>query len=129
MSMDSSYCFVCGPKNPKSLGIKVFYEGDIAKTRYTFAPEYQGWTNIIHGGLISTLLDEIMAYATARERPTVTTHLHVTFRNALHPGEEVIVSGWVKNKTKRKIEAAAEMRRVADNKVIATAEGTLLFVK
>ena len=129
MRFDTSYCFVCGENNPKGLHIKVFYEGKFAKIRYTFPPEYQGWKGIIHGGLISTLLDEIMAYAAGREAPTVTIHLNVTFRQALHPSEEVEVIGWVKNKGNRKIETEAVMKRVADGKVIATAEGILLRMK
>jgi acyl-coenzyme A thioesterase PaaI-like protein len=129
MRFDTSYCFVCGENNPKGLHIKVFYEGKIAKTRYIFSPEYQGWKGIIHGGLITTLLDEIMAYAAARETPAVTIHLNVTFRHALHPGEEVEVAGWIKNRSNRKIEAEAVMKRLADGKVIATAEGVLLQMK
>jgi acyl-coenzyme A thioesterase PaaI-like protein len=128
ISQDSSYCFVCGSKNPKGLGLRVFFENGVAKAYYIFTPEYQGWKNIIHGGLIATLLDEIMAYAAGLERPTVTVHLHVSFRQFLHPKEKVIISGWVKNKTKRKVEVEAEMRQLADNKVIALAKGVLLFV-
>jgi acyl-CoA thioesterase FadM len=52
----------------------------------------------------------------------------VSFRQFLHPKEKVIISGWVKNKTKRKVEVEAEMRQLADNKVIALAKGVLLFV-
>ncbi|HDD44404.1 MAG TPA: PaaI family thioesterase [Candidatus Desulfofervidus auxilii] len=129
MTLDSSYCFVCGSKNPKSLKIKVFYENGIAKTYYSFPPEYQGWKGFIHGGIIATLLDEIMAYAAGQLGPTMTIHLNITFRQALHPNEKVIVSGWIENKTNRKVETKAEMRRIIDNKIIATAEGVLLFVK
>jgi len=126
---DSSYCFVCGEKNPKSLKIKVFYENNIAKTYYTFSSDYQGWKGVIHGGLIATLLDEIMAYAAAQAGPAITVHLRITFRHTLHPNEKVLVSGWIEKKTNRKVETKAEMCRIDDNTVIATAEGTLLFVK
>jgi len=125
-SFDTSQCFVCGRDNPKGLHIKVFYEDDWAKTRYAFSPEYQGWKGIIHGGLIATLLDEIMAYAAFKEGPTVTIHLNVTFRQALHPNEEIEVSGRIVRKKGRKIEAEAVIKRISDNKTIAEAEGILL---
>jgi len=129
MSITSPYCFVCGKENPKGLKVNVFFEDDIAKTKYVFDSAYQGWTGIIHGGLISTLLDEVMAYAVAyRLGPAVTTHLEVTFRNPLRPKEEFIASGWVVKNTSRKAEAEAEIKRIKDNVIIATARATLLLI-
>ncbi len=127
--MDSSYCFVCGSKNPKSLGFKVFFENGIAKAYYSFAPEYQGWKEVIHGGLIATVLDEIMAYAASQIGHALTTHLNVTFRNVLHPNEKVLITGWIEEQTRRKAKTRAEMQRLSDNKLIASAEGISLFVR
>ncbi len=67
-----------------------------------------------------------MAYAAFKEGPTVTIHLNVTFRQALHPNEEIEVSGRIVRKKGRKIEAEAVIKRISDNKTIAEAEGILL---
>ena len=58
-----NYCFVCGKDNPLGLKIKVRYYPDAlaAETALTLPREYQGWADVIHGGILSTLLDEMMA--------------------------------------------------------------------
>ena len=55
-----SHCFVCGDKN--DIGLKLdFYEKD-GKARAEFTPEkkFEGYKDILHGGILSSLLDEVM---------------------------------------------------------------------
>src|SRR2546425_9541575 len=56
-------CFVCGLNNP--LGLKLDFEtdGQIVRARFVPRPEHVGFRATIHGGLISTLLDEAMGWA------------------------------------------------------------------
>jgi len=60
---DDRYCFVCGEKNP--FGLQLEPVGKDGKGTILWTPEkrHQGYTGVVHGGLISTLLDEAMAYA------------------------------------------------------------------
>jgi len=60
---DDRYCFVCGEKNP--FGLQLNPVGDRGKGTILWTPRkrHQGYTGVVHGGLISTLLDEAMAYA------------------------------------------------------------------
>jgi len=74
-------------------------------------------------------LDEIMAYAVGQIGPALTTHLNVTFRSVLHPHEKVLITGWIEEQTKRKAKTRAEMQRLTDNKLIASAEGVSLFIR
>jgi acyl-coenzyme A thioesterase PaaI-like protein len=54
-------CFVCGIENPMGLKLK-FYTDDKGRCigRFQPPPEHQGYPGQLHGGLISTLLDETM---------------------------------------------------------------------
>ena len=57
-------CFVCGMKNPFGFQVKPEIVGDGASVRIECTPaeHLQGWANILHGGILSTLLDEAITY-------------------------------------------------------------------
>ena len=46
---------------------------------------YQGWLNTMHGGILSTLVDEISGWVVSRKLQTsgMTTHLDVHYRKAV----------------------------------------------
>jgi len=54
-------CFGCGPDNPIGLRLEFTLEGDLFWSRYTPPPHFQGYNGILHGGIIATMLDEVMA--------------------------------------------------------------------
>jgi acyl-coenzyme A thioesterase PaaI-like protein len=58
---DDQMCFCCGPKNP--IGLKLVFEsrsdGGIS-TVWRPKKEHQGFKDIVHGGLVATVLDEVM---------------------------------------------------------------------
>jgi len=62
--------------------------------RFTPGPDHTGYAGRMHGGLVSALLDEAMAWACAVERRTycVTGELKVRFRGAATLGDELVVS-------------------------------------
>lgn len=55
-------CFGCGPANPA--GLKLTFEEDDTKLYAEWKPSvhFQGYTNVLHGGIIATLLDETGAW-------------------------------------------------------------------
>lgn len=55
-------CFACSEKNP--IGLKLKFEESEKYLHATWEPSeyYQGYINILHGGIIATLLDEIGAW-------------------------------------------------------------------
>jgi len=56
-------CFVCGEKNPGGLQLsfQIDEEKQTLKTIFVGKPVFQGYDGIVHGGIVSTLLDEAMA--------------------------------------------------------------------
>ena len=58
---DDAMCFCCGSKNP--IGLKLAFEKTSAgrmRTVWTPRKEHQGFKDIVHGGLVATVLDEVM---------------------------------------------------------------------
>ncbi len=56
-------CFACGTENPIGLNLQFYKQEDYICSDITLEKNYEGWANMAHGGIISTLLDEIMSWA------------------------------------------------------------------
>ena len=126
--LDNKYCFACGPDNPAGLRMKVEYEKDRSICRITLAEHYQGWTHIAHGGVVCTLLDEIMAYAVLKFiGQGVTSHLSSKFRKPVPLGEPIVASGWIVERKGRRATARAEIRTEADGVLLAQGEATWII--
>ena len=127
---DDKYCFACGPHNPIGLRMKVVYVANKARSRLSLKREFQGWKDIVHGGVVATVLDEIMAHAVMHYvGKAVTTSLQITYRVPLHVGQEIQAEGYVIQNKSRGAVARGEIRGVANGKVIATAESRLVFLR
>jgi acyl-coenzyme A thioesterase PaaI-like protein len=126
---DDSNCFGCGANNPFGLRLKVRYVPESAEARITLPREFEGWKNIIHGGIVATLLDEIMAHAVMYHiGEAVTSALTVSYRAALKVGQEVNVIGRVKERSKRGVVAEAGMRTVDNAELLAKAESRFILL-
>jgi len=55
-------CFACGPNNPGGLAMKFYSDGETVVSRLRVDEHLCGWDNLLHGGIISTMLDEIMSW-------------------------------------------------------------------
>jgi len=92
------------------------------------APRFEGYTGMVHGGVISTVLDEVMAWSLYRQETwAVTAELTVRYRVPVAVGERTRAAGWEVASRGRRIEMAGEIRREADGAVLATA--TALFIR
>lgn len=125
---DDGYCFVCGPKNPIGLKLKFSYNGKTIKTEFIPKKEHQGYLNIVHGGIISTLLDEAMVkLGLAMDIAAVTAQIDVRLRSPLNVGEKIFVEAGVLHNTKKLLETYARAT-TGKNVVIADAKGKLVKV-
>ena len=118
-------CFVCGESNPVGLKLLFHTDGRVVQTRFIARPEHIGFKSVVHGGLITTVLDEIMVWACAvqMKRFAFCAELNVRFLNRLQPGEEAtVVAEMVTNRKNRIFEAKAQMNN-AEGENLATATG------
>lgn len=61
-NMDHNMCFGCGPANDQGLKMKFFGSDDMIYANIA-VPEYLlGWNGVVHGGILSTILDEGMSW-------------------------------------------------------------------
>ena len=130
-SLTDNYCFVCGQDNPQGLKIAVKYDaGDLAaETELSLPREYQGWVEVIHGGILATLLDEMMAHAVWHfAGPGLTLGLEVRFHAPLKPDEPILVRGVLHTQTGSRRLAEGEIIRLADGVRIASGKSRFLLL-
>jgi uncharacterized protein (TIGR00369 family) len=123
-------CFVCGRQNP--VGLKLdFYEDHQAnqvKAEVTVPDKYQGYPGVVHGGIISAILDEVSGRAVMIEdgddKLLATLRLTVRFRRPTPTETPLTAVGWVKHAGGVAAKAAGEIR-LPDGTVTAECESLL----
>lgn len=106
-----SACFVCGQDNPRGLRIRYQRQDSGEMTAaWTPSPEWEGFRGIVHGGVVSTVLDEAMSKAVAATgSQALTAELRVRFRRHVTSGDAFLIRGWIVKRNKRLIEAEATL--------------------
>jgi len=123
-------CFVCGESNPIGLNLRFKTDGRMVQTIFVPRNEHIGFRQVVHGGIISTLLDEIMVWACAvqTKRFAFCAELTVRFHHPLRPNQESIAAAeLVANKRGKVFEAKADLRD-QEGRLLASAIGKYLPV-
>ncbi len=124
-------CFVCGEANPAGLQLKFETDGQQVRTHFVLQAEHIGFKKVIHGGIVATVLDEIMAWACAvgANRFGYCAELNVRFASPARPGQTVFATGeLVANRRNKVFETRSELRD-ANGVLLATATGKYLPIK
>jgi acyl-coenzyme A thioesterase PaaI-like protein len=99
-----------------------------AETEVSLPREFQGWADVIHGGILATLLDEMMAHAVWHfAGPGLTLSLEVRFHAPLQPGEIILVRGVLHTRNGSRRLAEGEIIRRADGARIASGKSRFLL--
>jgi uncharacterized protein (TIGR00369 family) len=129
---NSKMCLVCGLKNPFGLHT-AFYELDNKEILAVFRPreEHQSYPGRLHGGIISTILDEAIGRAIMMHSDSevwgVTVDLQVRFKKPVPLHEELRVIGRITKNSSRFFEGTGELL-LADTTVAAEAQGKYLKI-
>jgi uncharacterized protein (TIGR00369 family) len=128
--IDDHHCFVCGMENVH--GLRLVWEVDGLTTCTQFVPEqkYQGWKGILHGGIISTLLDEAMTrLAGIVCGGALTAEMVVRFVKPARIGEVLFVQGEIVSQSRKIVEMKASIRAVdAAGMLIAHSTGKAIKI-
>ena len=126
---NSRMCYVCGLENP--IGLKLFfYAPDEGRciTRFQPSPEHQGYPGALHGGIISTLLDETMGRVLMSENVfAFTGRLEIKFGKPVPLDQELTVIGELSRSRSRAYEARGKIQ-LSDGTVLVEGEGMYIRV-
>jgi len=94
-------CFGCGSENHSGLRMTFETNGQQIRTRLTVSPQFRGWSKLIHGGVISTILDETMSWAAIilTKRFILTKQMTIQFLRPVYVGSSLCGIGSIKEQT------------------------------
>jgi uncharacterized protein (TIGR00369 family) len=119
-------CFGCSPTNPSGLQM-TFWADETSVTSNVTVPQHLcGWNNLVHGGVLSTILDEIMSWAAIHllKQVPMTKSISIEFIKPVVVGDLLKVQGKVLDKVSRR-EALMEGKILnADDECCSKATGT-----
>ena len=94
-------CFGCSPTNPSGLQMTFYTENSSVYSRLTVPDHLCGWDRLVHGGVISTILDEIMSWTGIYmlKQITMTKSMTVEFIKPVYINSELKAEGKVLEKT------------------------------
>ncbi|NLC58321.1 MAG: PaaI family thioesterase [Armatimonadetes bacterium] len=125
---DNGGCFACGPNNPIGLHLHFRTEGDAYHTEFVPTEHHQGYAGIVHGGILATLLDEVMArFCWVSGVPAMTAEMRVSLLKPAFVGQRLTATGRITRRHHRLLLCEASLRR-DDGTIVATAEGKFLRV-
>lgn len=93
-------CFACGQNNPLGLHMKFETDEQSLRSRLQVPVHMAGWADVVHGGIVATILDEVMSNAAIYllERIILTRSLQVELLKPLHTARQVEARAWLDSK-------------------------------
>ena len=122
--IDDRHCFVCGSENQNGLRLAFrFPDSKTCSATWVSEPRFQGYAGMVHGGILTSLLDEVMAHALIHQGlRIVTAGMSIRFQRPGPVGEALTFVAR-HSRSRRRIHYAEATACLADGTVIATAEG------
>ncbi|MCD7977364.1 MAG: PaaI family thioesterase [Tannerellaceae bacterium] len=104
--LDGYMCFACSPANTSGLHMEFYEDGDDVVAFWKPDGRYQGWLNTLHGGIQSTLMDEVGGWIVVRKLQTtgVTSKLDAKFMKSISTEEpQLTIRGRIKDKKRNAV--------------------------
>jgi len=123
-------CFGCGPANPAGLHLEFMLAEDGMVVSFPTVPDgFEGPTGFLHGGIIATLLDEIMSKAVRVLGLTaMTRHMEVDYLRPVPSATAIRMEGRVVRSEGRKHWAEARILN-ANGATLAESKGLFVEVR
>jgi uncharacterized protein (TIGR00369 family) len=126
----TNVCFGCGGGNAR--GMKLTFEQDDAARkivgRFRLGAEYQGAFGIIHGGVIATVLDEVMGKVCRfRGVRALTAEMNIAYLSPVRVDEDLVAEGYEKEMAGRNLHLVGEIKD-ALGKLLARSRGRFVVI-
>ena len=115
-------CFACGSNNGVGLRLNFHKQEDGSVSGNFFAdPKFEGYSGIIHGGIIATLLDSAMTHCLLmKDIPALTGRLSIKYSTPIRTGTVVKLEAKIVDQFHGMF--ILEGRALVDGKKVASAE-------
>lgn len=103
-------CFACGELNEHGLQLKLHLGERRSWTEFVLDERFEGWQGVTHGGILATILDEVMAWAlVAEDNWGVTARMTIDFKRPVAVGTSVRAEGWIVRNRRRLVDTAGQI--------------------
>ena len=125
---DANQCFVCGPANPIGLGVTFSLRDNVCHGEFTPQAQHMGYKNVTHGGIVFSLLDDVMAnWVWLQGQQCFTAKAEIRYRSELLIGTHVRLEGRCTKRKGRLALMQGEVIRAADDYVVAQATASFMI--
>jgi acyl-coenzyme A thioesterase PaaI-like protein len=125
VAIDPHNCFACGDLNAHGLQLRLHTTDQRCWTELVLPREFEGWEGIAHGGIVCTILDEVMAWALiSSDSWGLTARMSVAFRRPVRVGSRIRAEGWLVDTRRRLYDTAARLVDAETGEELASAEAT-----
>lgn len=103
-NLEGYNCFGCSPFNDKGLHLDFYEDGEEIVTFWNPETAFEGWVNVLHGGIQTTLMDELASWVVfiRCKSSGVTANLNIKFKKPVHTKDEKLtIRGHLKSMEKR----------------------------
>ncbi len=126
---EDGFCFACGVKNPIGLHLDFHIDDEHFKAEKTLNREYQSFTGVVHGGIVSTMLDEAMGgYLYNTGEKAVTARMEIRYRKPTPVGAKLFIEGWVVSRKGRFIDLKSQIS-LEDGSITAEGKARMALVE
>ncbi|UCG12420.1 MAG: PaaI family thioesterase [Deltaproteobacteria bacterium] len=118
-------CFACGTNNPIGLKMEFYRQGNSVCSDVVLNQDHVGWENMVHGGIISTLLDEVMSWTVIyfKKSFSVTRRMQVRYLRPVPASVQLTVKGQITSDDKARSCQAEAILQDGEGNVLAKGEG------
>jgi len=128
--LQGHHCFACGTENPIGLNLQFYQVGEAVCTDIVLDKVYEGWEGMVHGGIISTLIDEVMSWTAMYSKKVflVTRNMNIKYVKPVMIGTPLRVKGrLVDDSEPPRIKVSAEIRD-HDGRLLVKGSGEFVAV-
>ena len=125
----ATMCFACGPDNPIGLRIRFELNDGVVTAEFTADENHVGYENTVHGGIIYSALDDVMANVLYLQNIKAhTARCEIRYRRPLEVGQAVRLRGWIESERRRLYVLKGEARLADTDELVADAEASFMRV-
>jgi uncharacterized protein (TIGR00369 family) len=120
-------CFACGELNEHGLQLALHADERGCWTELSLDERFQGWESVAHGGIVATILDEVMAWSViGRGTWGVTARMQIAFHKPIPTGHPIRAEGHVVEDRRRTLLTEGRLLDRETGAVLATGTGTYM---
>ena len=127
LTSESNGCFVCGPGNPIGLKLEFRLDGDVCRSEFTADERHAGYRGVTHGGIVFSLLDDVMAnWLWLQGVRCMTARAEIRYRGELPIGVPVRLEGRCLRRKGRLAQMEGRVIRQDSDQLVAEATGSFM---